>query len=298
MRNTRSGLLASLIAVPQFALEEGWKVRGGATRAILGRLSSAVGLSRDVTIAENGGPSRVALVTGASRGTGAEVARHLAAHGFDVVIHCREKVRRAEAVAAQVRGYGRQALVAAADLTEPAAAKQLIAQTTDAFGRLDLLILNASGGMDRGRPAGYATELNEAAQLRLTRAALPFLPRGGRVVFVTSHLAHFYGDGVRMYQGYEPVAQSKHAGEAALRAEIGALDARGASLVVVSGDVIEGTVTPMLLERVTPGLIEERRRIVGALPTVEQFGAAIASAAMDPGLRSGETVYVGSVEAL
>jgi hypothetical protein len=94
-------------------------------------------------------------------------------------------------------------------------------------------------------------------------------------------------------RSYEPVAASKHAGERALQDRIPELAARGVSLVVVSGDLIEDTITAKLLEREHPGLIEGRRATLGSLLTVEAFAEAVVSAALDPQLESGATVLVG-----
>lgn len=121
------------------------------------------------------------------------------------------------------------------------------------------------------------------------------MPPGGRVVFVTSHWAHLYGQ-KPVYPGYEPVAASKRAGEDALRVRLPELEARGLSLVVVSGDLIEGTITPKLLERSSPGLIRARREQAGTLPGVEDFAAAIVAAASDAELTNGATVYVGELD--
>lgn len=237
--------------------------------------------------------SRVALVTGSSRGIGAETARLLAAKGFDVVINCRSKVQRARRVADDVERAGRRALVARADLTNDSATAAMFDQIRDHFGRLDILVLNASGGLERDMPVDYAMRLNRDAQRRTVELALPLLPRGGRIVFVTSHYAHFHGTR-SVVAGYEPVAVSKRAGEDDLRAGIPRLEKAGVTLVVVSGDVIDGTITPRLLEREQPGLIEARRQAAGGLPSVREFAAAIASASIDPGVESGTTVYVGS----
>jgi hypothetical protein len=114
------------------------------------------------------------------------------------------------------------------------------------------------------------------------------------VVFVTSHMAHFHGEQPG-FDVYEPVAVSKRAGEDALRARVPELSARGASIVVVSGDLIDGTTTPRLMQRQRPGLIEARREAAGGwLPTVDDFARAIVDAAADSTLESGDTVYVGS----
>lgn len=238
---------------------------------------------------------RVALVTGASRGVGAATARALAADGADVVVNYRNKARRADEVVGGIRRTGRRAVAARADLTDPEESTAMFAEIKEHFGRLDLLVLNASGGLERDRDGDYAMKINQTAQVHALDLALPLMPEGGRVVFVTSHLAHFYGERP-VYHSYEPVAASKKAGEDALRARIPELSACGVLLVVVSGDVIEGTITPKLMERQSPGLLEARHRQAGRLPTVEDFARAVADAAGDAGPESGATVFVGSTE--
>ena len=237
----------------------------------------------------------VALVTGASRGVGAATARALAERGADVVVNYRNKARRADEVVGDIGRAGRRAVATRADLTDPEECAAMFGRVGEHFGRLDLLVLNASGGLERDRDGDYAMEINLTAQVRALDLALPLMPDGGRVVFVTSHLAHFHGERP-VYRAYEPVAASKKAGEDALRARIPELSGRGVSLVVVSGDVIEGTITPKLMERQSPGLLEARRRQAGRLPTVEDFARAVADAAGDAGLESGATVFVGSTD--
>lgn len=235
------------------------------------------------------------LITGASRGVGAALAKIMAQRGADIVLNYRSKRPRAEAVAQQVRGLGRRAVLVQADITVQEDVARIMRETGTALGGLDVLVLNASGGLEKGRAADYATRLNRDAQISLAERALPLMPRGSRIVFVTSHLAHFYGE-KPVLPGYEPVAESKRAGEDELRARIPMLSEGGVNLVVVSGDLIEGTITPKLLQRASPGLIEVRREETGGLPTTEAFAEAIADAAGDPTLESGATVYVGSVD--
>src|SRR5687768_6925941 len=102
----------------------------------------------------------VVLVTGASRGIGATVARMLAERGADVVINYRSKGPRAEEVAARVRATGRRAVLAQADITDEHDVRAMMAAIADQFGRLDLLVLNASGGLEKDKPADYAFALN------------------------------------------------------------------------------------------------------------------------------------------
>jgi 3-oxoacyl-[acyl-carrier protein] reductase len=238
---------------------------------------------------------KVGLVTGASRGVGAAVTLLLADRGADVVINYRSKGARAEGIADRVRALGRTALLAQADITQADQVQQMMQQVQASFGRLDFLVLNASGGLEKDQASDYAMLLNLTAQDRLAELALPLMSAGSRIVFVTSHLAHFYGQ-KPVSDYYEPVAASKHAGEQALRSRIPQLSKTGLSLVVVSGDLIEGTITPKLMERANRGFIEERRAQAGSLPTVEDFAIAIVDAAANETLNSGDTIYVGSTE--
>lgn len=236
---------------------------------------------------------QVALVTGASRGIGATVSEKLARQGFDIVINYRNKAKRAEQVTDTIAAIGQRALPFQADLTNHADVEAMIAKTATEFGHLNLLVLNASGGLEKDAAADYAMQLNLTAQVGLVEAALPIMPAGSRIVFVTSHLAHYYGE-KPVYPEYEVVAASKKAGENALREHIPDLRQRGIDLIVVSGDIIEGTITPQLLDRLNPGLLERRREEAGWLPTVDDFAESIAKSAVDRSLESGATVYVGS----
>lgn len=224
---------------------------------------------------------KTALVTGSSRGIGADTVRYLAEAGANVVINFRNKAPRAEKLATQLRELGVEVLVVGADLTDPDAVQAMFAEVQRTFGGLDILVLNASGGMESGMAEDYALTLNRDAQVGVLQAALPLLHEGSRVVFVTSHQAHFIRTTPTMAE-YEVVALSKRAGEDALRERIGELDARGIGFVVVSGDMIEGTITATLLERANPGAIASRRESAGKLYNVSEFAAEVARAAVDP----------------
>jgi NAD(P)-dependent dehydrogenase (short-subunit alcohol dehydrogenase family) len=224
---------------------------------------------------------RTALVTGSSRGIGADTARYLAEAGANVVINYRNKAPRAEKLATELRGLGVEVLVVGADLTDADSVQAMFDAVREAFGSLDVLVLNASGGMEAGMGEDYALQLNRDAQVRVLETALPLLSEGARVVFVTSHQAHFIRTTPTMPE-YEPVALSKRAGEDALRERIPALAERGIEFVVVSGDMIEGTITATLLERANPGAIASRRESAGKLYNVQEFAAEVARAALEP----------------
>jgi 3-oxoacyl-[acyl-carrier protein] reductase len=238
---------------------------------------------------------KIVLVTGASRGIGAVTARVLAHMGAQVILNYRSKGARAEKVAAEIEAAGGKACTVQCDITVSLEIDSMLDQIQTKFGYLNLLILNASGGLEKDKGEDYSMLLNCTAQLDLVKKGFPLLQPSGRVIFVTSHLAHFYGE-KPVYPGYEPVAVGKLAGEKALRAMIPELASREIALIVVSGDMIDGTITPKLLNRTNRGLIDFRRGQAGRLPSVEEFGQAIAEAAADPNLQSGATVYVGATD--
>ncbi len=236
---------------------------------------------------------KTALVTGSSRGIGADTARYLAQAGADVVINYRNKAPRAEKLANELRELGVRVLVVGADLTDAASVSAMFDAVRAEFGGLDVLVLNASGGMESGMAEDYALQLNRDAQVRVLETATPLLRDGARVVFVTSHQAHFIRTTPTMPE-YEPVALSKRAGEDALRERIPALAERGIGFVVVSGDMIEGTITATLLERANPGAISQRRESAGRLYNVSEFAAEVARAAVDP-VPADNTRLVGDI---
>ncbi|GCF06576.1 SDR family oxidoreductase [Dictyobacter arantiisoli] len=245
---------------------------------------------------------KTALITGGSRGIGAATVLAMAERGYDVSFTYRNKVARANEVVSQATQRGVQALAIGCDITHADERTQLFAQLQGWHTQLDVLILNASGGLEKDALAldpEYPLHINRDAQVALVDLALPLMQQGGVIVFITSHWAHLYGHDIQQIPAYEPVAASKYAGEQALRARQQEFAARNIRLVVVTGDLIDGTITPKLLERAAPGLSANRSSLVGALPTATDMGEAIAVAATDSSLPDGHTIVIGgSLESL
>jgi 3-oxoacyl-[acyl-carrier protein] reductase len=237
---------------------------------------------------------KTAVITGSSRGVGADTAKLLAAQGANVVINYRQKAPRANKVVKEIEEAGGRAIAVGADLTEPEDVRGLMRAAVDTFGSLDVLVLNASGGMEADLGEDYAMRLNRDAQLDALLAGTELMTEGGRVVFVTSHQAHFIRDVETMDQ-YVPVALSKRAGEDALVEQIPALEAKGIGFVVVSGDMIEGTVTATLLNRAEPGALDARREAAGRLYSVAEFAAEVAKMATAD-VKTGHVELVGGAE--
>jgi 3-oxoacyl-[acyl-carrier protein] reductase len=87
---------------------------------------------------------RVALVTGAGRNIGREIALTLARRGCDVVVNVGSRRDEAEAVAAEIRSLGRRGVVAVANVTRSAEVDAMVATAERELGRLDVLVNNAA----------------------------------------------------------------------------------------------------------------------------------------------------------
>ncbi len=132
-------------------------------------------------------PARqVALVTGAARRIGREIALELARQGFDVAVHHRASAAEAEAVAAEARSLGARAWALAADLADEAACRALVPAVVAQAGRLDAVVNNASlFAHDDVASFSYAAmeahwRANTAPAVVLARALHEHLLGGGR----------------------------------------------------------------------------------------------------------------------
>ena len=139
----------------------------------------------------------VALVTGAGRRVGARIARELHAAGMSVAVHCHRSREEAEGLRAELdAARPGSAAVVAADLLDPAAARTAVAAAAERWGRLDVLVNNASTFYPT--PIGEVTEAdwrdlvgsNLAAPFFLAQAAAPRL-RAARGCIV--NIADVYG---------------------------------------------------------------------------------------------------------
>jgi 3-oxoacyl-[acyl-carrier protein] reductase len=110
---------------------------------------------------------RVAIITGAGSGIGAATARQLAAKGWRVVVNYRANREPAEAVAAECRRLGGDAIVVQADVSDDAACKALVQAALDKYGRIDGLMNNA--GETKVAPAADLDALSGDDFMRLYR---------------------------------------------------------------------------------------------------------------------------------
>jgi NAD(P)-dependent dehydrogenase (short-subunit alcohol dehydrogenase family) len=185
---------------------------------------------------------RVVLVTGASSGVGAALARAFAAAGADVVLVARSEADL-ERVAEGCRQAGRQALVVPGDVTRPEDGAAAVARTIDRFGRLDMVVASAGLGMwsrfDELADTDVLRRLMDVNYLGVANAFLPALPhvkaQRGMLVAISSV------QGVVGVPGRSGYAASKHALQGlcdSLRIE---LRGAGVGVVTVMAHWVRGT---------------------------------------------------------
>ncbi len=136
---------------------------------------------------------KVAIVTGASKGIGAEIARHFGREGASVVVNYASSKDAADKVVKDIEASGTKAIAVKADMSKSADIEHLFKETQNAFGRLDILVNNA--GIYRSCPLEDITEelyhrhfnLNVLGLLLCTKESLKYFGKdGGSVINISS----------------------------------------------------------------------------------------------------------------
>ncbi|HZO83743.1 MAG TPA: glucose 1-dehydrogenase [Verrucomicrobiae bacterium] len=149
---------------------------------------------------------KVAVVTGASKGIGASIAKHLAAEGAAVVVNYASSKTGASNVVSEVLRDGGKAIAVQADLSNAADINRLFAETQQAFGQLDILVNNA--GIYEFAPLEQITEqhfrkqfdLNVLGLILASQAALKlFGPAGGSIINISSIVSTLGVPGAAVY---------------------------------------------------------------------------------------------------
>ena len=230
---------------------------------------------------------RVAFVTGASRGIGEAIARRFAAEGARVVLAARDEAS-CRNTAAEIAETGGEALAVACDVTDGRSIAAAIATAVARWNRIDALVNNAglggptplSDAEDARWDAIVATNLT--GMFRVTRAALPHIPDGGRVVNLSSVLGRF---GV---PGFGAYCATKHGVIGLTRAHALELAPRGITVNAICPGWVETEMAREGFRRI--GRDEEAGRRVAA-------GNAPLGRVLDPSEVAGLAAYLVSDDA-
>ena len=236
---------------------------------------------------------KVAVVTGASKGIGAAIAKHLAAEGTAVVVNYASSKAGADKVVGEITAKGGKALAVQADIARKADIERLFAAMKQAFGALDILVNNA--GIYDNMPLGQITEdhfhrnfnLNVLGLILTTQEALHhFPPEGGSIVNTNSVVSTLSPAGMAIYNA------TKSAVDNLTRTFAKELGPRKIRVNSVNPGPVETEGTR------SSGIIDEFQAITASIPLgrigqPQDIAPAIAFlASPESGWITGETLYV------
>lgn len=150
---------------------------------------------------------KVALVTGASKGIGAAIARQLAADGAKVVVNYAADKNGADKVVAAIEAAGGTAVALAANVTDQPQVEALIQSTLAQFGRLDIVVNNAGvyqfAKIEESSEALYRKQfdINVLGPLLVTGAAVPHLGKGSSIINISSFVTRVFLAESAIYSG-------------------------------------------------------------------------------------------------
>lgn len=150
---------------------------------------------------------KVAIVTGASKGIGAGIARTLAAEGAKVVVNYASSKAGADKVVADIEAAGGQAIAVGADVSDKAQVDALVKAAIDTYGRLDIVVNNSGvyqfAKIEETTEALYRKmfDTNVLGPLLVTGAAVPHMGKGGSIVNIGSTVTRITPAESALYTG-------------------------------------------------------------------------------------------------
>jgi len=238
---------------------------------------------------------KVALVTGASKGIGASIAKTLAAEGAAVAVNYASSKSGADKVVAEITAGGGKAIAIQANVAKPADIKRLFAEVKKAFGRLDVLVNNA--GIYEFSPLDSITEeqfhkhfdLNVLGLILSTQAAVKLFDSGGGSIINVSSLVSTMGfPEAAVYSG------TKGAVDAITRSLAKELGSRGIRVNAINPGMVEteGTHSAGIAESDMRKQVEAQTPLGRIGQPRDIAGAAVFLASSDSSWITGETFVI------
>ncbi len=238
---------------------------------------------------------KVAVVTGASKGIGAEIAKHLAAEGAAVVVNYASSKVGADKVVADITRTGGKAVAVQADVAKPDDIKKLFAEAKKAFGKLDVLVNNAGiyqfAPLEAITPEHYHQQfnLNVLGLILTTQEAVKhFGDAGGSVVNISSVVGKLALPSATVYSATKAAVDSI---TRTLSAELGPKKIRVNSvnpgMVVTEGNASAGNEEDEFRK------VVEAHTPLGRIGQVDDIAPAVVYFASDDSKWvTGETLYI------
>ena len=238
---------------------------------------------------------KVAVVTGASKGIGAEIARQLAAEGASIVVNYASSKAGADKVVADITAKGGKAVAVGGDVSKQAEAKGIIDAAIKNYGQLDILVNNS--GVYEFAPIEAITDehfhrqfnVNVLGLLLVTQAAVPHLKSGGSIINIGSVVARITPPQSAVYTGTKGAVDAI---TGVLAKELGPKGIRVNSLnpgmIETEGTVSSGIIGSEMEKETIKQAPLGRAGMVGDIASIAVFLASD-----DSGWLTGEQLFAG-----
>jgi len=183
--------------------------------------------------------SKVAMVTGSSRGLGKALAIELAKSGYDIVVNYARSKSAAEETVKEIEALGQKAIMIRSNVGDVKKLREMFATVKEEFGRLDVFVSNAASGVLRPIMEleeshwDWTMNINAKAMLFGSQEAAKLMDKGGKIIGISSL------GSIRYLENYTTIGVSKSAIESLTRYLAVELAPKGIAVNAVSGGALD-----------------------------------------------------------